>query len=145
MLVRGTKQTSACNTEADSLWKRVTSYQHFHKKGLDRFPAALEGKRPSVLTAVKTDEDSGLETLWLLKNIDSLSAIKNRLKITLYQILISTGIVQRTVGGSAAPWISSWSQPSTPATGLSCLLSLVCLHRHITVVLGPQINRIAQW
>lgn len=38
-----------------------------------------EQKRSSVLTAVKTDDDSGFETLWLLKNIDSLSGIKRRL------------------------------------------------------------------
>lgn len=58
--------------------------------------------------------------------------------------------MQGTVGGSAAPGFSSWSQPSTPPTGLSCLLALGCLHRQgptdrSPTVLRPQINRTTHW
>lgn len=35
----------------------------------------LKKKHHAILTAVRTEEDSGFDTLWLLKNIDSLSAV----------------------------------------------------------------------
>lgn len=76
MLVHYTEQTSVSNMEADNL-RRAASYQHFDTKGLHSLPVMLEEKT-SILTAVKTDDDSGFETLWLLKNIDSLSEIKRR-------------------------------------------------------------------